>query len=187
MEAQEMLEKLLSEIEQAKLIKDFKNDNSHHITNIIAYYNMLKNGFSNSTHLQSATDSLLSLNGINPALSNLVNTLLKKQESIKQEVQINKSKEKTTKPPRNEIVELIRAINSTMNEHKALTKNGMNDTHECEQYIYLLRSYQQSLGKHTKYIPADIMSKMNLRIENEIQDATNVIEYANSIDSGFTL
>ena len=176
MKAQETLEKLLKEIEQAKTIKDFKNDNTHHITNIVAYYNMLKKESPDSQYFKAATAAIMSLNGTKPELSNLVQVLLNKKEK-NQENTIHKK----GKPVINNFNELLRAIQSTITEHRSQKSSGMQDTYELEQYINSLRIYQNALTKYKDRLNPKHIAELQALIEQEIMGANDIIEYDNSI------
>ncbi len=182
----ELLEKVLNEIENIKAIKDLKNDETHHVAHLLGYYSQLKDGFPDSDELITAKKALTSLHEVHPETGPLIDILLDDKKTTK-EKQSNKGEKNKGIPVVDNFNELLKAIKSTINEHRVMVSSGMQDTHECEQYISLLRQYQYSLRGYKDRLNPKEIERFCLVMEKEIQEATTIIEYANSIDSGFTL
>ena len=76
---EKILEQLLKEINEFKLIKDLKKDNTHHITIILECYRLLMDNFPNSIELTTATDAFLSIKKVHPEVSNYIDQFLKRR------------------------------------------------------------------------------------------------------------
>ncbi len=176
-----ILENLLKEIEILKGTENLKSDSGHHISYIIAYYNQLKNNFSDSEEFNKANDAMLSLKEAHPEISNWIDQLL--TGNFKKFIPKEK---KIRSQNTGSITEFVKAVMSSIKEHHAMTKNGNFDSNECNQYLYLMQSYRYSFGQREKELPQELAKNFKLIINKEIKDTEAVLEYINGLESDFT-